>query len=394
MTEELFRRDGYESEFEAKVVSAEGEFIVLNRTAFYPGGGGQVCDTGKINEVEVTEVFRNDEDEIVHRVPEHSFEEGQDVWGSVEWERRFDLMKGHTGEHILFGSLKREVSDLEIEKIFISPESKYVVINQDVDWSIIENAVKTANRVIRDNLTVSRVYMSRDDPEIEEKVRVKLENIPEDEEVTVTAVGDFDYSACSGIHVMETSELGMLLVDRVVSAGKDGTAVHFKVGNDAADVAMELAYVCLKSSDAAESKPEDLVNTVTNMRREVLNSRTSLRDMSEIILSELEPEIVNGIKVYSKVIPGADRRAVSDTAERIIAEGGVIALVSVGENVSAILASGNDSVDCKDIVSRSLKEFEGRGGGKTNFAQGGIPDPKNAKDLLNTMMEAVKTAIR
>lgn len=394
MTDELFRRDGYQSEFEAEVVSVEGDLVILNRTAFYPGGGGQVCDTGNINGNEVAEVYRNDKNRIVHRVPGHDLKEGDIVWGSVDWNRRFDLMRGHTGEHVLFGSLKREIPDLTIGKIFISPENKYVVVDQDVNWDVVEKAVKTANEVIRENLTVSRVIMDRDDPELEDKVRVKLENIPEDEEVTVTAVGDFDYSACSGIHVMETSELGMLLVDRVVSAGKDGTSVHFRVGDDAADAAMELAYVCLKTIEATDSKPEDLVRTVTNMKNDVYSFGKSLKEMSEIVLSGLEPEIINDVKIYSSVIPGADRRSLTDTAERIREEGGVVALVSVGESVSAILASGVESVDCRTLISESLKKFGGRGGGKPDFAQGGIPNPEDAEELLNTMVGAVKSSVK
>ncbi len=393
MTDELFRRDGYQSEFEAKVVSVNGDLVVLNRTAFYPGGGGQVCDTGDINDAEVTEVFRNDKNEIVHRVPEHGLKEGDIVWGSVDWKRRFDLMKGHTGEHILFGSLKREIPDLTIGKIFISPDSKYVVVNQGLDWDVVEKAIRTANDVIRNNLTVSRVVMDRDDPELEEKVRIKFENIPEDEEVTVTAVGDFDYSACSGIHVMETSELGMLFVDRVVSAGKEGTSVHFRVGDDAADAAMELAYVCLKTSDAADSKPEDLTKTVANMKKDVFNFGKSLKEMTETILSGLEPEVVNGVNVYSAILSGADKRAMSDATERIRNEEGIMILVSVGESVSAMLASGVGSVDCRTVISESLKEFNGRGGGKPDFAQGGIPNPEDGENLLNTMVDAVKTII-
>jgi alanyl-tRNA synthetase len=393
MTDELFRHDGYQSEFEAKVVSVEGDLVVLNRTAFYPGGGGQVCDIGDINGIGVTEVFRNGKDGIVHKVPGHDFREGDAVWGSVDWERRFDLMKGHTGEHILFGSLKREIPDLTIGKIFISPENKYVVVEGNVDWDTVEKAVKTANGIIRENLTVSRVIMDRDDPELKNKVRIKLENIPEDEEVTVTAIGDFDYSACSGVHVMETSELGMLFVDRVVSAGKEGTSVHFKVGDDASDAALKLAYVTLKTSDAADSKPEDLEKAVTNMKKDVLNFGKSLKGMTEALLFGLEPETVNGVKIYGTVLPGADRKAVSEAAERIMEEGNVFVSVSAGENVSAVLASGKDSVDCRKILSESLEKFNGRGGGKPDFAQGGIPNPEDAEELLNVMMEYVRSAV-
>ena len=119
MTEELFRQDGYLSEFEAQIVEVKGDWIKLDGTAFYPGGGGQVCDTGNIGGFKVTEVKYEGED-IVHKVPGNEFKVGDRLWCGVDWDRRYDLMKGHTAEHILFNSLHRQDPDLEIVKIYIS----------------------------------------------------------------------------------------------------------------------------------------------------------------------------------------------------------------------------------------------------------------------------------
>ena len=150
MTDEIFRHDGYTFEFEANVLSAEGDEVVLDSTAFYPGGGGQVCDTGAIRGNPVTEVFYKG-DTIVHRVPEHDLKAGERVWCSVDWDRRYDLMQGHTGEHLLFCALRRQCEDLEITKIFISPESKYVIVNHDLGWDQIREALAFANQAIKDN---------------------------------------------------------------------------------------------------------------------------------------------------------------------------------------------------------------------------------------------------
>lgn len=393
MTEELFRQDGYQFEFEAKVISTEGELVILDRTAFYPGGGGQVCDTGTIDDITVTETFYDEAGKIVHRIPGNNFNAGDNIWGSVDWERRLDLMMGHTGEHLLFGSLKKEVPELEITKIFISPESKYVVVNKDIGWDTIGKAMRTANNAIRENLTVCRVLMSREDPDLKDKVRIKLDQIPEDEEISVVAIGDFDYSACSGIHVMETSELGTIFVDRKVSAGKDGIAIHFKVGDAAADSAMDLANICLQTVEATDSKPEDIVKTVTNMKREIGLSRISLKELSENVLTSLEPENVNGTFVYSILLPEIDKKIITESAERIKESGGVAILVSAGESVAAILASGSVRSDCKRIITEALGKFGGRGGGRLDFAQGGIPDPKMASELLDTLKKSVKESL-
>ena len=235
MTDEIFRRDGYLFNFEAEVVSVEGDEVVLDTTAFYPGGGGQVCDTGSIRDHRVTETRYKGKD-VVHVVPGNDLCKGDLVWCSVDWDRRFDLMQGHTGEHLLFCSLRRQCPELKIVKIYISPESKYVIVDQDLSWTQICDALRFANQAIRDNLPVTKTVMDRDDPDLE-KVRIKLDRIAEDEEISVVAIGDIDLSACSGVHVMETSELEFITVTRKVSAGKDGFAIHFEVGDKAKDAA-------------------------------------------------------------------------------------------------------------------------------------------------------------
>ncbi|MCK9322903.1 MAG: DHHA1 domain-containing protein [Candidatus Methanomethylophilaceae archaeon] len=390
MTEEIFRHDGYAFEFEALVVSVDGDLIELDMTAFYPGGGGQVCDTGTIRGLPVTDVSYKEKN-IVHTVPNNDLKVGDRVWCSVDWYRRYDLMMGHTAEHLLFCSLKKQDPELTITKIFISPESKYVIVNHDISWEKIDKALKFANKAILDALPVTKSIMSRDDPELA-NVRIKLDHIKENEEISVVSIGDIDLSACSGVHVMETSEIETLFVDRKVSAGKDGVAIHFKVGNAAKESAMSLANICLQTIDEANSKPEDIVRTVSNMKREIELSREMIKKAVKQQLTSLEPENYNGINIYSGIFY-ADRTILTDTAENLKNKGGVIAFVSVTDTVSVLMASGNSKINCKKILPDILKEFGGRGGGKPDFAQGGISNISAANDILKIVLERIKQSL-
>jgi len=387
MTEEVFRRDGYAFEFEAQVTSAEGDEIELNLTAFYPGGGGQVCDTGMMRGSKVTEVFYKG-NRIIHKVKDSGLKGGDIVWCSVDWDRRYGLMMGHTGEHLLFCSLKRQVPELSINKIFISPESKYVIVDRDVSWEDIRKALVFANQAIRDNLPVTKTTMDRDDPELE-KVRIKKEKIPEGEDVSVVSIGDIDLSACSGVHVMETGELEMLFVDRKVSAGKDGVAIHFKVGNEAKDSAMLLANTSLHASDAADSKPEDLVRAVSNLKNELDALRRSAGSFVKTRIMDLEPETISGVDVVGGVFPPVERSVLTDAAERYRNSGKVCVLVSAGESVSVMLSSGTNKIDCKDVLSKVLADLGGRGGGKPDFAQGGVAGAASADEVFSKLMKEV-----
>lgn len=390
MTEELFRQDGYLSEFEAQIVEVKGDWIKLDGTAFYPGGGGQVCDTGNIGGFKVTEVKYEGED-IVHKVPGNKFKVGDRLWCGVDWDRRYDLMKGHTAEHILFNSLHRQDPDLEIVKIYISPESKYVIIDRDMPLEKIADAVRFANKVVSDNLPVTKSVMSKDDPEIS-TVRIKLERI-EGNEVTVVDIGDVDRAACSGVHVMETSEIGTIFVSRKVSAGKDGFAVHFEIGDEGKSEAMDLAYRCMQIIDDLGSKPEDVIKTVANMKHELEESRRQLKSAVAASLRSLEPEVVNGTPVYSAVVPTSDKTPVMDLCEKRKAEGGVCAFVCKSQTLMVMIASGNRSVDCKRILADTMAEFGGRGGGKPDFAQGGAPDADKADELLSAMVARIRQSL-
>ena len=353
MTDEIFRRDGYLFNFEAEVVSVEGDEVVLDTTAFYPGGGGQVCDTGSIRDRRVAEVRYKGKD-VVHVVPGNDLCKGDLVWCSVDWDRRFDLMQGHTGEHLLFCSLRRQCPELKRAKIYISPESKYVIVDRDLSWTQIRDALAFANQAIRDNLPVTKTVMDRDDPDLA-KVRIKLDRIAEDEEISVVAIGDIDLSACSGIHVMETSELEFITVTRKVSAGKDGFAIHFEVGDKAKDAALGLSMESLEIIDAIGCKAEDAVKAVTNMKVELELDRSALKDASKAILASARPEAVNGIEVYSACVPGGDRNAMSDMAESVKSRGGVAIIVAPGTTLSVMMSSGSPAVDCRKMFGDVLK---------------------------------------
>ena len=390
MTQEIYKHDAYVFEFEAKVISVNSDSIVLDSTAFYPGGGGQVCDTGTISGHAVKEVFKKGKD-VIHIVPEHNLSEGNMVWCSVDWDRRYDLMKGHTAEHLLFGSLQRMVPELNIVKIFISPESKYVIVDQDVNWADIKNAVSFANKAISDNLSVRKIIMKRDDPDLE-NVRMDIDKI-KTEDVTIIEIGDVDSAACSGIHVMETEELGGILVDRKVSAGKDGVAIHFKIGHDAINTAMDLANTCLRACESLGTKPEDLVNASNNAKEQLESMKKGMKDLILSSISSLKGTDVNGVSVYAGTYPNADGKIFTEACDMFRKNGSVAILISSGTSLSVFLSSGTEKVDCGKILGDVVKRFNGRGGGKKEYAQGGCPDPNDSEKILRELENAVRNVL-
>ena len=390
MTDELFKDDAYVSEFEAEITSVDGDYVTLGGTAFYPGGGGQVCDTGIIGGVKVVEV-KEANGEIVHKVPGHRFSVGDRIWCSVDWDRRYDLMKGHTAEHLLFNSLHRQDPELNIVKIFISPESKYVIVDRDVGWDKISVAVRFANKVILENHSVRRSVMSKDDPDIS-KIRVKLDRIEEDE-ISVVEIEDVDLAACCGIHVMETEEIGAIFVSKKTSAGRDGVEIHFEIGEKAVDESMSLATSCLSIIDGLGSKPSDIERTISNMKHELESCKRMLKESTISIIRTLKPVNVGGVDVYAGIFHTSDRSVLTDAAERYKEDGAVAAFIGVGDNLTVLLASGDKRVDCKKLISETLSEFGGRGGGKPDFAQGGVADTAMKERILESLMKGIEHSL-
>ena len=390
MTDELFKDDAYVSEFEAEITSVDGDYVTLGGTAFYPGGGGQVCDTGIIGGVKVVEVKEAD-GEIVHKVPGHRFSVGDRIWCSVDWDRRYDLMKGHTAEHLLFNSLHRQDPELNIVKIFISPESKYVIVDRDIGWDKISVAVRFANKVILENHSVRRSVMSKDDPDIS-KIRVKLDRIEEDE-ISVVEIEDVDLAACCGIHVMETEEIGAIFVSKKTSAGRDGVEIHFEIGEKAVDESMSLATSCLSIIDGLGSKPSDIERTISNMKHELESCKRMLKESTILMIRTLKPVNVGGVDVYAGIFHTSDRSVLTDAAERYKEDGAVAAFIGVGDNLTVLLASGDKRVDCKKLISETLSEFGGRGGGKPDFAQGGVADTAMKERILESLMKGIEHSL-
>ena len=390
MTDELFKDDAYVSEFEAEITSVDGDYVTLGGTAFYPGGGGQVCDTGIIGGVKVVEV-KEANGEIVHKVPGHRFSVGDRIWCSVDWDRRYDLMKGHTAEHLLFNSLHRQDPELNIVKIFISPESKYVIVDRDIGWDKISVAVRFANKVILENHSVRRSVMSKDDPDIS-KIRVKLDRIEEDE-ISVVEIEDVDLAACCGIHVMETEEIGAIFVSKKTSAGRDGVEIHFEIGEKAVDESMSLATSCLSIIDGLGSKPSDIERTISNMKHELESCKRMLKESTISMIRTLKPVNVGGVDVYAGIFHTSDRSVLTDAAERYKEDGAVAAFIGVGDNLTVLLASGDKRVDCKKLISETLSEFGGRGGGKRDFAQGGVADTAMKERILESLMKGIEHSL-
>ncbi|MDD1773671.1 MAG: alanyl-tRNA editing protein [Methanomassiliicoccales archaeon] len=393
MTILLYAADPYTVSFDAKVEHIRGEWIKLDKTAFYPGGGGQDPDLGVIEDLQVTEV--KSEDGILHKVPRHALSEGQTVKCSIDWSRRYDLMKAHTGEHLLFSTLSKMRPGIELVKITIAPAKKSVTIRGDVDWNLILEAQRSVNDSVRAGLLITESWVGRDDPSMKE-TRVKLERI-HGERIRVVQIGDLDRAACAGIHVKNTSEIGALLVTKLASAKPVGDyEIEFEVGDPAIRDGLDLASIELHSSSTMGSNPLDLVSALNNMKRDIQIAKNSLKKMSKEALKNIQPQLVGTSRLYAGLFDGADKKALMDAASSLIREARSACVFASRDDRLLLLVACSPTVDidCVRILTEALGPVGGKGGGQRNFAMGGAPESEMSDVVFESATASVRKAIQ
>ena len=141
------------------MLKVEGDWVTMDRTAFYPGGGGQERDRGTLDGLVVIGV--KGKDEVAHQVLGHKFVIGRSVVGRIDWDIRYGLMKAHTGEHLLFSALSKR-TEMELVKISISPEKKVLVVKGQLNWDMVREAVQEVNSIIAHGAPVGCEYVDRE----------------------------------------------------------------------------------------------------------------------------------------------------------------------------------------------------------------------------------------
>ncbi len=371
MTVRLFEIEPYRSEFEAIVVKTDGEWIQLDRTCFYPGGGGQDPDVGTIDGLNVVEV-KAEKEVIKHRIPGHRIQEGRLVMGIIDWARRYDLMKGHSGEHLLFSSIQRKVEGLELVKIAITPDKKMVMVRGTVDWAVISECQRIVNDVIEGGVASEEIVVGKDSPLLEQ-ARVKLQRIHGDR-IRIVKFGDFDMAACAGVHVKNTREIGMLLVTKFTSARPAGDfEIEFEVGDRAIAKGLELSTLALQASAIMGASTNTLLSSLINQREELAKSKEALRTYAKDAFSRIEPTTIGEMKVYSGVFEGIERKTLMDAANSIVEKSSSMCAFAVDdEKLTLIVAANPDlGIDCAMVLNDVLKSVSGKGGGSRSFATGG-----------------------
>jgi misacylated tRNA(Ala) deacylase len=230
LTELLFLRDAYLREFDATVTAVDGAEVCLDRTAFYPTGGGQPHDTGQLAAAAVIEV-RKAGDEVWHRLEGPVPTAGEVVHGAVDWDRRHALMRTHTAMHVLCGVIWNEY-DVPATGGNMEP----LQARMDFDFDPLPEGFGTrieelVNAELRADRPIEVSFIRRGDAVLDrDLIRTKVNLVPESvAEVRVVDIVGLDKQADGGTHVRRTGEVGRVRVVKTESKGKGNKRIRLEV---------------------------------------------------------------------------------------------------------------------------------------------------------------------
>jgi alanyl-tRNA synthetase len=391
VTERLYYSDSHLIEFDARVVDVTERVsgwaaIVLDRTAFYPTGGGQPSDTGTLNGARVVECIDDGDNGVLHVVQGMMPSRGAVVQGRVDWSRRLDHMQQHTGQHILSQAFVN---------LFNAATKSFRVLETsceiDVDLNnpateIIERAVELANNVVWEDRAI----------EIRNVTSAEAAELPlrkestRDGELRLIEIEGFDLTPCGGTHAYRTGEVGIIAV-RSWERAKGLTRIEFVAGTRAlADYrkanrsAREVAALFSTGRDDAPHVAAQMVEEHKELNRRI---RVLEELAAEVEAEKLLADASQGVVV--QVFNGRDAESLKKLAHALIAKSGVVALLASRDKDTArlVFARSADALgDMSVLMREACAMLDGRGGGKPELAQGG---GKNVAKLDSALTHAL-----
>ena len=401
MTEKLYYADPGRLEFDAAIVrSADlpggGCEVVLDRTCFFPGGGGQPADRGTLGGAAVTGVREESNGDIVH-VLEGPVPQGR-VPGAVDAARRRDFMAQHTGEHILAQALL-QAGGLHTISVHFGDEEATIEVKADaIDDSVLAEAERIANRVIRENrrILIHEVHRS-------EASRFALRRAPpaEEERLRIVEVEGFDLVGCSGVHVRSTGEVFLI---KAVSQEKirGRVRLHVLIGDRAfrdysrkVTLSQSLSRALTCGEDAILARVQDLQAAQLEAARE------KKRLVGERAAADADAAVAAGRRIgdavlVRRVLDRAGADYLKAFVERVTGAAGrvCIALDRGADSFQWIVAhSLEGGPELSAIVSPRMAEAGAKGGGRGARMQGVGARPQALEQFAQVLEEDLARAL-
>jgi alanyl-tRNA synthetase len=403
MTQKLYHDDAYQREFQAQVLErvavGHGLGLILDKTCFYPTSGGQPHDQGTLNGLPVSDVFEREDDGVVVHVvdggEELALNKGETVHGQIDWERRFDHMQQHTGQHILSQAFLR-LLDAETVGFHLSVEVSTIDVGKaPLEAGQLEEVEKLANTIVFANRPVRTYFVDQD--RMEDLALRKQPNVAGP--IRIVEVEGFDLSPCGGTHVKAAGEVGPIVITKSERRGSE-TRVEFLCGRRAlADYRRQRRIVSELASrfSVGDWELAEAVNRLAEetrrYRKELVATKNQLLDYEAARLWA-EAEERGGLRIVRTVLPEGDGETLKGLAQRLAKKEACVALLALkGDKIQLTFARSADlPYDMSALLKRACQIIGGGGGGRPDMAQGGGPAGDKLEEALEFALGALREA--
>jgi alanyl-tRNA synthetase len=373
MTERLYYTDAYLAAFDANVVATSDDRmrVYLDATAFYPTSGGQPHDVGTLGGVAVVDVV--DETDRIAHVLAQPLGPSSSLAARVDWKRRFDHMQQHTGQHILSQACIQTLGAQTLS-VHMANTCTIDVEMTSVDADALIRAETMANAVVMENRPVTTRHV-----DLDQALALGLRRPPKQTGlIRVVEVEGFDRSACGGTHVRSTGEVGPIVV-RGAERYKGGVRVDFLCGWRALrDYRWTRGLVRDLAGQFTVGEPE-LADAVARLRERARDLERSLTDARlELVQHEATAMIIGAPPaeagspaVIAAAFVGRSMDELRALARAVTAQRDAVVILATDPDRRVLIArSPSIAADAASILREALTEFNGRGGGRPETAEG------------------------
>jgi alanyl-tRNA synthetase len=384
VTEKLFYEDSHMITFSAVVKACEkvGDYYeaVLDRTAFFPEGGGQYADMGYIDDVKVLDA--HERDGVIYHKVEKELPVGKQVEGRIDWEERFSKMQHHSGEHIVSG-LVNSIYGYDNVGFHMGKDAVTMDFNGALSKEQLKEIEKKANEAVVKNLDIQVLYPSKEElSEINYRSKIEIEG-----QVRIVIVPGYDTCACCAPHVKKTGEIGLIKLIGVQNY-KGGVRVSMLCGFRAIDDYEAKSESVKRISVLLSAKEAEVADEVARLKEELASHKGRVAEMEQKLLqykvNEL-PENEALVVLFESDLSGDAPRELANL------------LLGRGTEVGAVFAEtgtnqyryviGSKSVDVRSFAKMLNEKFAGRGGGKPEMVQGSV---SGAAEVIKEAVEACR----
>ena len=366
-TIKLYENDSYIKEFSGTVLSCEEKdgayFVVLNQTAFFPEGGGQDADKGKIGDADVLDVqIKND---VIYHKVNKSFNENEEVTCKLDWETRFSRMQNHTGEHIVSGVIHSLFSYNNV-----GFHMNDTLVTLDVDGPLNDEDIKKielkSNKAIYENKSIKAIYPTAEElPDYDYRSKLDIT-----EGVRLIEIEDYDLCACCAPHVAKTGEIGIIKIIGYIPY-KKGTRIEMLCGLLAFNDYSNLHSTNKSVMNMLSAKRFEIAESVERIQGELGSARVENKKLlSQLATLKMEKHI-NGNTVCV-FIDGVSYDELRNCSNSLIEEYEYCYLFSNTDADNYIYVVSSKENNVRELVQNLNKTFNGKGGGRDTYAQGKI----------------------